>query len=78
MDITPVGSFGKWLCKKMKEHDLTEGQLAEIIGVTRASVCYHIRGYKSPHLRVIQAYARYFSVPWEDVYDMILEDKESY
>lgn len=78
MDIKPVGSFGKWLNEKMNERNLTEGQLADIIGISRASVCYHSRRYKTPHLRVIQAYARYFGVPWEDIYEMILEDQESY
>ena len=73
--VKPIGSFGKWLKDKMEEHDLTEQELANIIGINRATVNYHVRGRIIPHLRTVQAYSRYFCVPWQDIYDMVLRDR---
>lgn len=45
--------FGKILKRKREEHNMTQAEIAERIGITIQNVCSYEKGYKIPPMRVV-------------------------
>ncbi len=52
--------FGEWLVNKMISKQLTEGKLSKLVGISRQTVNYHIRGKSKPSFKVVERYCDFF------------------
>jgi len=59
--------FAKRLEELRKSRQLTQEELAEKIGVTRASIAYYETSAKNPRLETIYKISEFFGVPPEDL-----------
>lgn len=59
--------FGKRLAELRKSHQMTQEELADKIGFSRAMISYYESWAKNPTLEVIQKVAGFFSVPPESL-----------
>lgn len=72
----PKGKFANWLDNKLSGSGMSETDLANELGLTRATVSNHIRGSVTPHRSTLDLYADYFGVPWYVLYEMVLKDSK--
>ena len=55
-----------WLRRQMAGRDISQGELARQIGVSRATVCRWLRGNRTPSWRGTVALIRTFGLPPEN------------
>lgn len=60
------------LKKLLSDHKLTQEQLAERVGISKAMTCYIFKGFKNPSLEVTKRIADVFGVKIDD---LIKEEK---
>lgn len=66
------GSFGKWLRDSMLDQNISERELAAVLGIHYVTISYHLNGIRSPSFFILKKYADYFDVDLWDLYELTL------
>ena len=56
------------LGKIRKEHDLTQAELAQKVGISQRAVAYYESGERGLPIRIAKLYGAVFEMPWTDFY----------
>ena len=59
--VPPKSEFGEWLTATLREHKMTQTQLAEMVGLAKSSICQYCSGKVHPSLSVYQSITEVFS-----------------
>lgn len=68
------GVFGTWLYNSMKENDISQAFLSELMGMHRSIVSHHLRMDCAPNSYSIYKYSKVFNIPADDILKMLAED----
>lgn len=63
-------TFGKWLMDKMAEKQLSQLELASLLHIHNTTISHHIRGIRRPNQTSLEAYAKYFGVSVDTLWNM--------
>src|SRR6476619_2915127 len=67
----PMKDFGRWLSQMRKAHDLTQEQLADLVGCSVETIRKIEAGRRRPSKQVVERIAAYLGIPAEDVPDLL-------
>lgn len=71
--LTCNNPFGAWLRGQMIDSNVTERELATILGIHYATISYHLNGKRNPSLKTIYKYAQYFEEDVWYLYELVLD-----
>lgn len=72
---TPTKEFGKWLGENMKTKNMSEYQLANMIGMHVSSISKWVNGVRYPKYRTIILLCNIFDDDSDEVYRMVMLDR---
>lgn len=56
-----MNTFGEWLRAALKENEMTQGQLAELLDTTESVISRWVTGARIPHLKTMELILKYFN-----------------